>query len=198
MTSESLLDAIGQVDDDLVLEAAAPARRPIPWGKAAGLAAALFLLVGLANLPGLLPFPGADSGAAAPESDRLLEDVMMDVDTKGKDYEYRVDQESQVQTPSQANKSESMTAGGTQQDIMEPKFFTERGVYLLVAPLTQTPPPEGAKALGELAASVPGKQAYPSTGTQALVGCPVWEREDGEYLYVQLPDSKWLTAKLYK
>ena len=198
MTSESLLDAIGQVDDDLVLEAAAPARRPIPRVKAAGLAAALFLLVGIANLPGLLPFPGANSGAAAPESDWLLGDAMMDVDTKGKDYEYRADQESQVQTPSQENKSESMTADGTQQDILEPKFVTERGVYLLVAPLQQTPPPEGAKKLGKLVAAVPGEQVYPSTGTKALVGCPVWESEDGEYLYVQLPDSKWLIAKLYK
>lgn len=198
MTSECLLDAIGQLDDDLILEAAAPTRRVIPWGKVAGWAAAIAVCVGIARLPGLLPLNGAGS-AAAPESDRFLGDVMLDLDTTDNDYEYRCEQESQVEEPSAANKVESSTADGAAQGVMEPRFFTQRGVYLLIAPPAQAKLPDtNLTELGKLVSAVPGTKAYPATGTQELVGCPVWESEDGEYLYVQLSDGTWLTAKLYQ
>lgn len=204
MTSEFLLDAIGQMDDDLVLEAAAPSRHPIPWAKVSGLAAALLLCVGLAHIPGLLPMKGLSSGTAAPEADRfpLLSDAVLDQDVNDA-YEYRTEQESQVQEPSAANKAESVTADGASQGIMEPKFFTQRGVYLLIVPASgsikhQAPPPETAVSLGKLVAAVPGEQIYPSTGTQELVGCPVWESEDGQFLYIQLTNGDWLTATLFQ
>lgn len=201
MTSEFLLDAIGQMDDELVLEAAVPSRRAIPWSKAAGWAAAIAVCVGIAHIPGALPFTDANSGAAAPESDLLLGDVMLDMDTKGDDYEYRSEQESQVQEPSAANKSESTTADSATQGIFEPKFFTERGVYLLAVSDSgdlkkKVSPPENATFLGELAAAIPGQHRYPSTGTQELVGCPVWESEDGQFLYIQFPNAEWLVAFL--
>lgn len=202
MTSEFLLDAIGQMDDDLVLEAVAPARRTIPWAKVSGLAAAILLCVGIAGIPGLLPMKGLSSGTAAPEVGGLLNDAVMDQDAEDA-FEYRSEQESQVQEPSAATKSESATADGASQGVFEPRFFTERGVYLPIALDSEsikqkTSPPENASPLGNLVTAVPGTQVYPSTGTQDLVGCPVWESEDGEFLYVQLPDGDWLTARLVK
>lgn len=202
MTSEYLLDAIGQMDDDLILGAAAPVRRAIPWAKVSGLAAAVLLCVGLAHIPGLLPMKGLSSGTAAPEVGGLLNDAVMDQDAENA-FEYRSEQESQVQTPSAANKSESVTADGASQGVFEPRFFTERGVYLPIvldsgSIKQKTSPPESASPLGNLVSAVPGEQAYPSTGTQELVGCPVWESEDRDYLYIQLPDGDWLTAKRYQ
>lgn len=198
MTSEFLLEAIGQMDDDLILEGATPVRRHIPWRQVAGWAAAIAVCVGIARIPGVLPLNGAGS-AAAPESDLLLGDVMLDMDRKEDDYEYRSDQESQVQEPSAANKSESTTADGAAQGVFEPRFFTERGVYLPIGhPFQPKLTDAHVKELGVLVASVPGEQVYPATGTQELVGCPVWESADGEYLYVQLPKGDWLTARLVK
>ena len=201
MTSEFLLEAMGQLDDELVLEAAAlPARRGIKWGQVAGWAAAILLCVGIAHMPGL-PLNGA--GTAAPENGAAQEEQMKhhllaDAADGTADYEYRSEQESQVQEPSAEHKSESMTAGGTQQGIMEPQFFTERGVYLLVELWHQDPPPEGAKELGKLAAYRYGEEIYPAVRARELEGCPVWESADGEYLYVQMSDEGWLTAKLMK
>lgn len=198
MTSEFLLDAIGQMDDELVLEAATPSRRTIPWSKVAGLAAAIAVCVGIARIPGVLPFTGANSGAAAPEA----ENAMGSLSNRFDGYEYVADQESVVQEPSATAGSKENTkaeaADGTQ-GIFEPRFVTRRGVYLLTAPPAQPEPPDTTmNELGVLIADVPGEQIYPSTGTQELVGCPVWESEDGEYLYVQLPDGLWLTARLVK
>ena len=194
MTSEFLLDAIGQMDDELVLEAAAPVCRTIPWVKVAGWAAAIAVCVGIARIP----FIGANSGAtAAPESDRFLGDVMLDMDTKEDDYEYRSEQESQVREPSASQKAESAVTDGAM-GIVEPQFFTERGVYLLVALRHQTPPPEGARELGVLTEYRYGQRVYPAVRGKELVGCPVWESEDGEYLYVQVSDEGWLTARLVK
>ena len=200
MTSEILLEAIGQMDDALVMEAAEPSRRTIPWSRVAGWAAALLLCVGVASLPDLLPMNGTGS-TAAPESDFILGDVIPDQDAKGDDYEYRSDQESQVLEPSAANKAESATADGATQSVMEPKFFTQRGVYLLTGDDPYKPKMPfltNANALGDLVAAVPGEQVYPSTGTQELVGCFVWESVDGKTLYIELPDGGCLVARLYK
>ena len=199
MTSECLLDAIGELDDELVLEAAAPLKRYIPWKQMAGLAAAVLLCVGIAHLPGL-PWDGA--GAAAPENGAPQEEtkyhLMADAAGGADDYEYRSEQESQMQTPSAVHKSESAAADGAM-GIVEPQFFTERGVYLLVTPpLQQMPLPEGAKELGKLTAFRHDEQVYPAVRAKELVGCSVWESEDGEYLYVQQSDGWWLTAKLYQ
>ena len=199
MTSEFLLDAIGQMDDELVLEAAAPLKRYIPWKQAAGLAAAVLLCVGIARMPAS-PLNGAGAAApdnGAPQEEQTKHHLMADAADGAWDYEYRSEQESQVQTPSAEHKSESSATGGAM-GIVEPQFFTERGVYLLVAPLHRTPPPEGAKELGKLTAFRYDEPVYPAVRAKELVGCPVWESEDGEYLYVQMSDEGWLTAKLYK
>lgn len=200
MTSEFLLNAIGQMDDELVIEAAEPTRRAIPWLKVSGWAAALLLCVGVASLPDLLPRNG--TGSAAPESDFFPGSVLLDQDIKGDDYEYRSDQESQVKDSSAANKTESATADGTTAGVAEPKFFTQRGVYFLIGEefpyKPKLPDTEKLTNLGALVAAVPGEQIYPSTGTQEYVGCPVWESENGKVLYIQLKDGGCLFATLYE
>ena len=198
MTSEFLLEAIGQMDDALVLEAAAPVKRYVPWKQMAGLAAAVLLCVGIAHIPGS-PLNGAD--AAAPENGAPQEESKhhLVADSAGgtDDYEYRTEQESQVREPSASQKAESAVTDGAM-GIVEPQFFTERGVYLMVALPEQTPPPEGARELGTLTEYRYGELIYPAVRAKELVGCPVWESEDGAYLYVQVADEGWLTARLMK
>jgi len=197
MTSDFLLDAIGQMDDELVLEAAAPTRRAIPWLKVAGWAAALVLCVGVASLPGLMP-QYASGGMR--ESDSVFENFTADMELQdGTDskFEYRADQESASQAPTVSDKAASTTAG-----VMEPLFFTERGVYMLMGEQfpykPKLPDTQSLKELGLLVASVPGEQVYPCTRTQEYVGCPVWESADGKTLYIQLKDGGCLYATLYE
>ena len=201
MTSEFLLEAIGQMDDELVVEAAAPTRRSIPWAKVSGWAAALLLCVGVASLPGLMP--ANKTGSAAPESDfSILGDTMLDQDGK-EIYEYRSEQESQTKD-SAANKAESAVADiiTPTQSVFEPVFFTQRGVYMLMGEQfpykPKLPDSEPLKELGVLVAATPGKQVYPATRSKDYVGCPVWESEDGKTLYIQLNDGGCLFATLYE
>ena len=198
MTGEFLLEAIGRMDDELVLEAAAPVKRYAPWKQMAGLAAAVLLCVGVARLPGL-PLKGA--GTAAPESGAAQEEskqhLMMDAVGGAGDYEYRTEQESQTREPSASQKAESAVTDGAM-GIVEPQFFTARGVYLWVELSPRTSLPEGARELGTLAEYRYGERSYPAVRGKELVGCPVWESGDGEYLYVQAADKGWLTARLIK
>lgn len=190
MTSEFLLDAIGLLDDDLILEAAAPAKRSLPWIKVAGLAAAVAVCIGIARVP----FMNTGS-TAAPEA----ENAMGSLTDRFDGFDYAADQESVVLEPSATNREDYKGDSQPVQGVFEPRFVTLRGVYLPTAFPTQPNLPDAnANKLGVLVATVPGEQRYPSTGTQELVGCPVWESEDGEYLYIQLPDGVWLTARLVK
>lgn len=193
MTSEFLLEAIGQLDDELVLEAASlPKRHAVPWSTLAGLAAALVLCAGLINAPHLL-YRNA-SGTAAPETGGLMDQVQ---DGAG-EYEYAADQESVMREPSADNKSESQATSGSTAGVMAPVFFTQRGIYMLMAPPAQAKLPDNCVSLGELSLSQPDQDIYPSTRTKELVGCPVWESPDGQILYIQLPDGMLLCARLNK
>ena len=185
MTSEFLLEAMGHIDDDLVLEARqTPARRPIPWARIAGLAAAVVLCVGIARMPGFLPLNGASSGGAVQEADDSAtgaSGVLQD--------QYRGDQETSTEEPSAAGKENNHP--------MEPKFFTQRGVYLMAVPPTVQSLPEGCTELGTLVSAGSGEAVYPSTGTEELAGCTVWESADGNMIYIRMTDGRWLSARLY-
>jgi len=197
MTSEFLLEAIGQMDDELVMEAAAPTRRSIPWAKVSGWAAALLLCVGVASLPGLMP---QYASGGVQESDSVFENFTADMELQdGTDnkFEYRADQESVSQAPTASDKAAGTTAG-----VMEPIFLTQRGVYMLMGEefpyKPKLPDSESLKELGVLVAATPGKQVYPATRSKDYVGCPVWESEDGKTLYIQLNDGGCLFATLYE
>ena len=181
MTSEFLLDAIGQLDDDLVLEAAAPVKRVIPWTRVAGLAAALVLCVGLTRLPGLLPKYGSSTGAA--ESAPTSHDPF---------HNYTKDEEL-----SAGSAAADSATGDMKQEAAPSRFFTAKGLYRVLDGHNEPLPPEGAMALGRLNFSADGK-TFPATDDGTLVGCPVWESADGAYLYIKLPEGGWITAALWK
>ncbi len=190
MKREHLLDAIGKLDDDLIVEAdAKPAHRKLPlWQMATAAAAAVVVCAGLYILPAMQP-----AGMAAPESqgtNDALADVAGGVLADG-EYEYFTGQ-SAVRAPSTANKENVDGAQG----VFEPVFRTEQGRYMLIGeefPI-KSKLPEDVQYVGELAATKPGEPVYPSVGTKELVGLPVWQSVDGEYLYIQTSDGQWLQA----
>ena len=194
MTGEFLLEAIGQLDDELVLEAAAlPKRRAVPWSTLAGLAAALVLCVGLINAPHLLS-RNASGGAAAPETGGLMDQVQ----DGAAEYEYTADQESVMREPAADKKSETQAAASATQGVVEPLFFTQRGIYRLMAPPAKAKLPDNCISLGQLVYSQPDQDIYPSTRTKDLVGCPVWESMGGQFLYIRLSDGTLLCAQLFE
>ena len=199
MNRYDLLEAIGKLDDDLILEAEEkPTRRTFPvWQAATAAAAAVVMCAGVYLWPAMQP-----AGMAAPESQvtdntGLMNDVAdvaggMLADGALEDYEYKSSSESALRAPSTANKDTT----GTTQGVFEPVFRTEQGRYLLVGeelPL-KTKLPDDVRYLGELAATDHDKPVYPCVGTKELVGCPVWQSEDGDYLYIQSPAGGWLQA----
>lgn len=204
MKREHLLDAIGMLDDDLIVEAAAkPARRKLPvWQVATAAAAAVVVCAGLYILPAMQP-----AGMAAPENQVMNDrfDPFADVaDVAGgmladgtlEEYEYKSSSESALRAPSTANKD----AAGTAQGVFEPVFRTEQGRYLLIGeelPI-KAKLPDDVRFLGELVITAPDEPGYPSVGTKELVGQPVWESVDGEYLYIQTSDGRWLQATRQK
>lgn len=201
MKNEHLLDAVGMLDEDLILEAEEkPARRKVPvWQLASAAAAALVVCVGVCLWPALQP-----AGMAAPENQGVDNKLFADVaDVAGgtqadgallDEYKYKTESEqSSLRAPSAANKD---TAG--EMGIVEPRFFTQRGVYLLTAIDFVQTLPENVQYLGELADAMSEEQNYPSVRGEELVGRSVWESADGEYLYIQMPEGGWWTAKRYR
>lgn len=204
MKPEHILDAIGMLDDDLIVEAEAkPARRRLPvWQMATAAAAALVVCAGLYLLPAMQP-----AGMAAPERQgvdngfELFEDV---ADVAGgsladgalpDEYKYKTESSEQ---PSLRAPSTAVKDGVGEMGIMEPQFFTQRGVYLLTAIEFKQELPENVLYLGELSDVTLEAWSYPAVRDKELVGQSVWESEDGEYLYVQMPEGGWWTAKLNK
>lgn len=207
MKSEDLLYAMGAVDEDLISEAEEqPARRKVPvWQIATAAAAAVVICAGVYILPAMQP-----AGMAGPEAEAQdvhngtfseLMDVaggtLNDSAADGDEYKYVTDQ-STVRAPS-ATKQE---AAGETDGVCEPVFRTEQGRYMLLGeefPLKSKLPAD-ARYLGELVLTVWDEPAWPSVGTEELVGCAVWQSEDGEYLYIQNPTSTggWLQATKQK
>ena len=206
MTSEHLLDAIGQLDDELVTEAAAPVRRRLPLRAVSGLAAVLVLCAGLLTAPQLRTLLPKNAGmAAAPET----------VDGKAEEDAYLYsDLESQL-APDSVNRGEdaalkdkterphaSVTAGsgtGAVSDVCKPVFYTPRGVYHLATLLTDTCPtlPADAVSLGTLQQYPCDDAALPSVNEETLVGHPVWESADGTHLYIRTPDGWYIAVRTF-
>lgn len=198
MKSEYLLDAIGLLDGELIVEAEEkPARRKVPlWQTATAAAAALAVCAGLYLLPAMQP-----AGTAAPEHQGVDNETSDVADIAGgtladgallDEYKYKTESDrSSLHAPSTAGKD-----GVGEMGIAEPQFFTQRGVYLLTAIDFMQTLPENVRYLGELSDVTDGEWSYPAVRSAELVGRNVWESEDGEYLYVQMPQGGWWTAKL--
>ncbi len=202
MTSEQLLDAIGQIDDDLIAEAAVTPRR-IPLRALIGLAAALMLCVGLLYVPTRLSDDAKMGQAAAPEAaDGAAEDIYL----YDQEYQYTADSanrdvtgKTEMSIPQASVTAGKDQANGTAAGVFEPRFITPRGTYLPIAipdpDAISLPLPADAVSLGPLQAHPCDDTALSSTPTEALVGCPVWESVDGSRLYIQL-EAGWIVAEL--
>lgn len=204
MKSEYLLNAIGAIDDDLIVEAEEkPVHRKLPlWQMATAAAAALVVCMGAYLWPAMQP-----AGAAAPENQGVNNkfDLFADVaDVAGgtladgalEEYEYKTNSESSLRAPSAASKD----GAGATQGVFEPVFCTEQGRYVLIGeefPL-KSKLPDDVRYLGELVQTDHDKPVYPCVGTKELVGCSVWQSKDGEYLYIQSPAGGWLQATRQK
>ena len=198
MKAEHLLDAMEHIDDELILEAnERPMRRKLPlWQVATAAAAAVVVCAGLYILPAMQP-----AGMAAPENQGAGFDMFQDTaDVAGgtpadgallDEYKYKTESEqSSLRAPSTAAKD-----GVGEMGIAEPQFFTQRGVYLLTAIDFMQVLPENVRYLGELSDVTSGTWSYPAVRAKELVGRPVWESEDGEYLYIQMSEGGWWPAK---
>lgn len=203
MTSEHLLRAVGQIDDDLILEARRPVRRTVLLRRLSTAAAAVVLCVGLLSAPALYSHMSRSGKSSSPDSAE-------DSDTK----EYQYDVVYMPFADDAANRSESSqhkgslphssvnSDGEVTAGIFEPRFITWRGTYLPLADsfaaadkLSPTLPAD-AVSLGTLQLHPCDDPSVPTTPTESLVGCPVWESEDGQSLYIQLDNGLWITARL--
>ena len=202
MKREYLLDAIGLLDDDLIVEAdEKPARNKRPvWQMATAAAAALIVCAGLYLVPAMQP-----AGTAAPEDNQGVynefcadaEDIAGGTQADGAlldEYKYKTESEQ----PSLRAPSTAVKDGVGEMGIAEPQFFTQRGVYLLTALDFMQTLPENVRYLGELSDVTSEGWGYPAVRSKELVGQSVWESVDGEHLYVQTPQGGWWTATLCK
>lgn len=159
MTSEHLLEAMGLLDDDLIVQAErAPARKPVPWQRWLGLCAclALVFLVGrgvVQNWSGSSSSNGAgastSAGGGAPSGD--------------------------VGSASTSSGSASLPDGSVY-------ILLDNQSYLSTG---ETVPelPAGAEEVGLLSEAAEGAPS-PSTNGTAYVGCALYAGADG-LLYVQ-------------
>ena len=159
MTSEHLLEAMGLLDDDLIVQAErAPARKPVPWQRWLGLCAclALVFLVGrgvVQNWSGSNSSNGAgastSAGGGAPSGD--------------------------VGSASTSSGSASLPDGSVY-------ILLDNQSYLSTG---ETVPelPAGAEEVGLLSEAAEGASS-PSTNGTVYVGCALYAGADG-LLYVQ-------------
>lgn len=159
MTSEHLLEAMGLLDDDLIVQAErAPARKPVPWQRWLGLCAclALVFLVGrgvVQNWSGSSSSNGAvastSAGGGAPSGD--------------------------VGSASTSSGSASLPDGSVY-------ILLDNQSYLSTG---ETVPelPAGAEEVGLLSEAAEGASS-PSTNGTVYVGCALYAGADG-LLYVQ-------------
>ena len=187
MKSEHLLEAVGRIDDELVLEAARAPRRRAVWARWGALAAAAALCVGLIGAYRLFSAP---KGSAAPASPEQVFNAA-DAEASGS-----VTVDASLRAASGAS---APTASA--EDVCKPVFFLN-GTANAIAGFEQALP-DGCAPLGQLKLFPRGtageeaakaQDATPYVNDEALVGSPVWQDEDGD-LFIQLDDDLYVHAE---
>lgn len=111
MTARELFACIGEVDEDLILEAAAPQpprRKPALWLRFAPAAAGLFLVAGAAlYLNGALPLPGSGYASAASDEQTNAPETLL----QSAPYAAEAEAEAEVETETGAPQA-ALTSGG--------------------------------------------------------------------------------------
>lgn len=171
MTSEHLLEAMGLLDDDLILQAErAPARRPVPWQQWLGLCAclALVFLVGRGMVENWGGSSNTSSGASASTSAGAGE-------------------------PSGDVGSAGTSSGSTALPDGSVYILVENRSYLSTG---ETVPelPAGAEELGVLSEVEDGVSS-PSTNGADYVGCVLYDGGDS-LLYVRLDQGDYAVFAL--
>lgn len=197
MTTEDLLRAVGQIDDDLILEARRPVQRTVLLRRLSTAAAALVICAGILSAPHLFSAaqPSVGDDAKGQVKENAAGAVADDMAAPSQFHaESRAPGEAQAST---ATADKALLDGS--QGAVEPRFITSRGTYLpIVIPGNVSPTlPVDAVSLGTLQLHPCDNPSVPTTLTESLVGCPVWESKDGDHLYVQHPTG-WFVAALVK
>lgn len=187
MTSEYLLDAVGRIDDDLVVEAAAvPRRSRGPWLRWGALAAAAALCVGIVGMSGLFRPKGMAKEASAPAAAEAEGTYSAAMAPRA------ADNATEDSAASSAQRS-GRTAAAIG-DVCKPTFLVGGVAYHLVSLPTFTEElPEGSVPLGRLelaprgpAAAEKGlndEDAPPFVNEESMVGRDAWLAPDGD-LYI--------------
>lgn len=168
MTSEDLLEAVGLLDDDLILEAErAPVRRPVRWQQWLGLCAclALVFLVGrgmVQNWSGSSTSGNASTSVGAGEA-------------------------SGSAGSAGASSGTASLPDGSVYILVDNRSYLSTGE-------TVSELPAGAEALGVLSEAEDGAPS-PSTNGAEYVGCPLYAGPEGN-LYAELSQDTYAVFAL--
>lgn len=208
MNAEYLLDAIGQLDDELVREAERYRRPKARYGRLMGLAACFAVAVALGYVlthfgmgGGAAPsFSGGGNGGGAPASGNSAPST-----SDGADTPHEPEQPLGSSSPS----GENAGAPGVSGDSMEPvpngePFWISMRLdgnlsinSFFFEPRVLDELPEGCVELGKLEFWGGTKEPnVPYTASEEYVGCPIWLLMEGPEtftFYVGLPDGGYLT-----
>lgn len=163
MTSEDLLEAVGLLDDDLILEAErAPVRRPVRWQQWLGLCACLALVFFVGR--GMVQNWSGSSGASGNASTSAGGGAPSgDVGSAG------------------ASSGTASFPDGSVYILVDNRSYLSTGE-------TVSELPAGAEALGVLSESTDGAPS-PCTNGAEYVGCTLYAGPDGQ-IYAELsPDT---------
>ena len=210
MNAEYLLDAIGQLDDDLVREAERYRRPKVRYGRLMGLAASFAVVIALGyvltHIGGMnggsapsLSSGGSSSAPAGGGSTANAGGGTASADSsdapRSEDSAFEPEQPLEGSTPSSVE-----DAYGDAQKALPGAIFVRdaSGNYILTGEvLAQLPEGGEFVLLGELSVLYPDSP-LPYTTVEEYVGLNLWA-EDGDILYavyVELPEGGFARAEL--
>lgn len=191
MTAEELLEAIGQVDDDLIQEAEAyrlPARKPrfSYWKPLAGGLAACLVLAALFHLPsGMLS--GGSSGATA--GSQAESSAAADSSAGGGSSP----QEPESQDEPAGGNASSGSDSSWDFVSSETLLCTPDRTYTLTGEIISALP-EDSRQLGVLFLEGEDSASHLYTSRKEYAGCMLWQGPDGT-LYVQIPGGGYAVGQ---
>ena len=203
MNAEYLLDAIGQLDDELVREAERYRRPKVRYGRLMGLAACFAVAVALGYVlthiggmnGGSAPSysAGGGNGGGAPASGNSAPSTSDGADTPH-------EPEQPLGSASSSQGGENAEAPGGAQEVPHGTIFVRgaSGNYILTGEVLAELPEGGEPVLlGTLSALYPDSPS-PCTTVEEYAGLNLWA-EDGDIIYavyVELPEGGFARAEL--
>ena len=196
MTSEELLNAIGQVDDDLIQEAEAyrPPAKVLLFARwkplIGGLAAACLVVAALTHLPTMGNLAGGGASADATTAGQTESSAGGGTGTA--DSGEGTVGNGLPSAPADPSDGESASPSQEQQGESS-VLRTPAGDYALTGEVVSELP-ENSRQLGVLFLEGEDSESQLYTGRKEYAGCMLWEGPDGT-LYVQLPGGGYALAR---